>query len=338
MESATGTDVRELTIDREFAGLCPPLKPEELNLLEASLERDGCRDPIVVWANNQDTIIDGHNRYRFCRKFGAAFKTKAVVLEDRNAVRNWIIDNQLARRNVTEEQKAYLRGQRYITEKRAQGGTGANQHKSHEQSVQNDQSANTADMLAAEYKVAPMTIRRDAQYAEAIDTIAKNAGDKAKAAILSGDLNITKKDVMNLSTLSPSVQKKAVQGGVDAVKQATSAIKERHYQTLAMKTVRGEKFSGPADDAAVEYKSLACDALDALALLRKAVLSLDESTLNSGAWINTKAILSAITDMRRQIKDGAPHENCPDCKGPGCGKCKQCGFLNKGAFDKWSKS
>ncbi len=107
-----------------------------------------CRDPIIVWANHEDTILDGHNRYRYCRRFDTSFKTKAIVLADRNACRNWIIENQLGRRNVTEEQKAYLRGQRYITEKRVHG---TNQHAMEGRSGNDYHSSKTADALAEEY-------------------------------------------------------------------------------------------------------------------------------------------------------------------------------------------
>lgn len=207
---AATASVHELTVDKEFAGLCPALKPEELSLLEASLERDGCRDPIIVWANHEDTIIDGHNRYRYCKRFGVSFKTKALVLEDRNAVRNWIIDNQLARRNVTEEQKAYLRGQRYITEKRVEGD---NQHTMPERVGHNVPPKRTSEVLAEEYKVDEKTIRRDAKYAEAVDAIAKNAGQAAKQSILSGELKATKQEVVQLAALPKEEQKAAIESG-----------------------------------------------------------------------------------------------------------------------------
>ena len=48
----------------------------------------------------------------------------------------WICKNQLGRRNLTEEQKSYLRGKQYEAEKMAQGGTGANQY-TKEQTGQN---------------------------------------------------------------------------------------------------------------------------------------------------------------------------------------------------------
>jgi hypothetical protein len=56
-------------------------------------------------------------------------------------------NNQLGRRNVTPEIAAALRGIYYLSMKKGQGGTGANQHK---QKDQNDTSADTAEQVAKE--------------------------------------------------------------------------------------------------------------------------------------------------------------------------------------------
>lgn len=113
----------ELTIDKQFAGLCPALTAEEGDLLESSLVDEGCNEPITVWANHDSIILDGHNRYRICRRENLPFKTRAIRLETRADAVNWIIARQLGRRNLTDEQKAYLRGQRYNSEKHRTAGT-----------------------------------------------------------------------------------------------------------------------------------------------------------------------------------------------------------------------
>ena len=171
----------ELTIDPEFEGLCPALTPEEFNLLEQSIIDEGCRDPIVVWANHADTILDGHNRYQICTRWDKPFKTKALKLATRDDSVNWIIANQLGRRNLTESQKSYLRGKRYQAEKKAHGDRGP------EKTAQNGQSfSGTAERLGEEYSVSKNTIRRDAEFADAVDKIEKTSGPEAKAAVLSG--------------------------------------------------------------------------------------------------------------------------------------------------------
>jgi hypothetical protein len=61
-----------------------------------------------------------------------------------------------------------LRGRIYNRTKKQAGGTGANQHT--EQTGQNGQSA-TATKLAADYGVDERTIRRDGQFARAVETV-----------------------------------------------------------------------------------------------------------------------------------------------------------------------
>jgi hypothetical protein len=75
---------------------------------------------------------------------------------------NWVIANQLGRRNLTPEQKSYLRGKRYQVEKKAKGRPDG-------KLPQNE--GETAERLATEYGVSPATIARDAEFAEATDTL-----------------------------------------------------------------------------------------------------------------------------------------------------------------------
>ena len=154
-------------VDAEFKALIPPLSHEEHSQLEANILAEGCRDALVVW---NTLLLDGHNRFAICQKHSLPFAATSLELPDRQAALNWIINNQLGRRNLHPDQASYLRGKRYNAEKQAQGGTGANQHV---QSSQNDNSAKTHERLAEEYKVSPATITRDGNYAAAVDTLQK---------------------------------------------------------------------------------------------------------------------------------------------------------------------
>lgn len=154
-----------IIIDPQLRELIPPLRDEERQALEENIRRDGCRDPLVVWRGH-DILLDGHHRYEICQRHGIDFAVTEVDLPDREAAADWIDANQLGRRNLTPDQAALLRGRRYNRLKRTQGGTGANQHK---QSAQNAHSAKTASRLAQQHGVDPATIRRDGQFAKAVD-------------------------------------------------------------------------------------------------------------------------------------------------------------------------
>ena len=198
-----------LTIDREFADLCGQQTPEELNLLEQSLIDHGCIDPIILWANHDDTILDGHTRYRFCGDNKIPFKTKSLSFKTREDARNWIIDNQLCRRNLSEERKAYLRGKRYNAEKKDDSSRPGNQNAKRD--GQNVHRESTASKLAAQFDVDEKTIRRDAKFSEAVDTIETNVGKQAKDEILSGRSGLSKKEVVAIASEPAERQAEAVE-------------------------------------------------------------------------------------------------------------------------------
>jgi hypothetical protein len=97
--------MEELDIDRAFESLCPELTTNECALLEQSILDDGCREPITTM---KGVILDGHNRYKICRKHKRPYKTKAINLPSREAAIAWVLVNQLGRRNLDASQRAML--------------------------------------------------------------------------------------------------------------------------------------------------------------------------------------------------------------------------------------
>ena len=87
----------EIIIDPEFESLIPPLSKEEFDQLEENIKQDGIRDTLQTW---KGILIDGHNRYKIATEWGLTYWTEEITLPDREAVRAWIIHNQLGRRNI----------------------------------------------------------------------------------------------------------------------------------------------------------------------------------------------------------------------------------------------
>jgi hypothetical protein len=116
-----------LAIDQEIRALIPPPSAEEKAGLEQQLLSDGCMDALTVWVE-QRTLLDGHTRLELCQRHGLSYRTVEISLPDREAAIAWVLMRQGGRQNLTPEGRNYLRGQRYLREKRRPGGTGANQH------------------------------------------------------------------------------------------------------------------------------------------------------------------------------------------------------------------
>jgi hypothetical protein len=191
-------------VDSEFAALIPPLSKEELQRLELSLLKEGCRDPLIVW-KEEGILLDGHNRLNLCKKHDTPFRTHEVSLPSRDAARSYVVELQLGRRNLNPEAASYLRGKRYEGEKQPLGGD-----RTSEGAVDQNDRLDTAKRLAQEYKVGEATIRRDAKFVRAVDGIVENCGNDAKHLILSRDSGLRRGQVLKIATMSPKEQEKII--------------------------------------------------------------------------------------------------------------------------------
>ncbi len=217
-----------IQIDEELKSYIPPLKPDELTGLEASIRKEHVRDKLIVWQNEEGKfiLVDGHNRFHILQKlheegFKISFQTDIIVFPAREAVKDWMINNQLSRRNLTSEQTSYLRGLRYNREKSRHGGSrkGASpqnedlprpspipEANSNQESNPQNEDLKTSSRLASEFKVAKATIERDGQYAMGLEKIGL-ANPELKRSILSGDIKLGKTIIQHLSKYNGSKKK-----------------------------------------------------------------------------------------------------------------------------------
>ena len=177
-----------MEIDNEFRNYIRHLSNEEFEKLEASILSEGIRDPLVVW---QGILLDGYHRYKIAQEHGLEFKTVEVELPDRDAAKEWILVNQLGRRNLTEQEASYYRGKLYSARKQSHGGD-------RKSSCQNVNLIGTAEELGSQYGVSERTIIRDEQFSKAVDKVADEIGAEARNAILSGQAKVPKESVEQL--------------------------------------------------------------------------------------------------------------------------------------------
>lgn len=225
----------QLEVRPEFRDKIPPLSADEYFRLESNILEDGeVREPIVVWGN---IIIDGHNRWKIIQAHPEIpFKTKQMNFSCEWDAIAWMCRNQLGRRNLTDEQRSYLRGRQYEAEKMSQGGTGANQYVN-TQTGQNVQSApktrreqqdGTAGRIGKENGVDGRTIRRDADFANGLDA-AEAASPGIKEAILSGEVKAPKSVIARIR----SIPKEERSAAVEAIKRGdtTTATPKKSKST-----------------------------------------------------------------------------------------------------------
>jgi len=241
-----------ITILPEFESLIPPLLPDEYNQLEANILKEGCREPLLIWQTTQgvldqsadDTslfvLIDGHNRFSICQRHGLEFKLSLREFDDKEAVRDFMIDNQLGRRNLTAEQMSYLRGQKYLVLKKKQGRPLFTD--SADQTTKKSKVAvkRTDEKLADQFNVSPKTIRLDADFAKGADRMS----DTLKKEVLSRKSKIRKSDVVKLGTLE-NLNKR-----IETVEELTAVLHSAPEQTPPAEKVSA---SSTPDGALTHY-------------------------------------------------------------------------------------
>ena len=200
MQSMLDEVKANITVLPELKSLIPSLQDSEFKQLEANIRKDGCREPLLIWQTTQEIIdysdsnqpvnvlVDGHNRFSICRENNIDFKIILREFPNLQAVRDFMIDNQLGRRNLTPEQTSYLRGLKYRNERQAAGRPMHNENKGEQEKLEIEKSQRTQDRLAKEFNVSPRTIHRDREYSEGIDKLTPDL----KQEVLKGKQKVSK--------------------------------------------------------------------------------------------------------------------------------------------------
>jgi len=94
-----------IQIKDEFKKLIPALTAEEFKQLEQNCLDEGIREKIITW---NGFIIDGHNRYEIATRWNLEYETEAKRFKDENEVKEWMINNQFGRRNLSNYQRSVL--------------------------------------------------------------------------------------------------------------------------------------------------------------------------------------------------------------------------------------
>jgi transcriptional regulator with XRE-family HTH domain len=206
-----------ITINDELRTYVDPLTPAEYEALERSLLTEGCREALILW---RDVLIDGHNRHAICTLHGIPFRTvqndKFDSLED---VKLWMIDNQLARRSVTDFQRGLM-----ALRKKEIMAARVVQKTDDELETEGDQSApfappwNTREEVARAARVSANTISQ-------IERIQKAAAPELVEAVRSGTISIS--SAANVASLPREAQVALVAGGRKELQQAARQVREQ---------------------------------------------------------------------------------------------------------------
>jgi hypothetical protein len=227
---AQGTELN-ITINDELRTYVDPLTPAEYEALERSLLTEGCREALILW---RDVLIDGHNRHAICTLHGIPFRTvqndKFESIED---VKLWMIDNQLARRSVTDFQRGLM-----ALRKKEIMAARVVQKNDDELQTEADQAAatftppwNTREEVARAARVSANTISQ-------IERIQKAAAPELVEAVRSGTISIS--SAANVASLPHEAQVAAAAGGRKELQQAARQVREQKAAARPKKEIVNE--------------------------------------------------------------------------------------------------
>lgn len=263
-----------LKIDPEFRDKIPALTDAEFDQLKENILADGeVYEPIVTW---NDTIIDGHNRWKIIcenwEKLKDKFRTKPMEFADKWEAFEWMYRKQLGRRNLSDEQKKYMIGKMYEARKQSAGNktsarnadgtfqSGQNVHNG-ESLSKREVKDGTAGEIGKEIGVDGRTVRRAEKFAKGVDAIREEFPETADR-ILKGGSGITKEFVASIPAM-PDEQKieaiEAVKSGPEAVaKFKKNATMEECNATPIVHTSEydAEDFKDQVGGFSAEFDSL----------------------------------------------------------------------------------
>lgn len=214
-----------LKIDPEFRDKIPPLTDAEFEGLKSDILRDGyVRDPLVVW-DEENTLLDGHNRWRvICEnwdKLHGEYTVDRRSFPDRWACIAWICANQLHKRNITEIQRMKLLQEEHDARKKSIGAPTGNQNAKKQSgeihqinSAKNPKANQIRAELADEHRVTESEVRTAVEVGRGIDRAAE-VDPEFKREVLSGEVKARKGDLANIRKLDTE---KEISEAIEAIR------------------------------------------------------------------------------------------------------------------------
>ena len=178
--------LHELIIDKEIASVFPPRTSKDEETLIMQLRTEGCRDDLITW---HGIIIDGHTRYRVCHEYNIPFSYREMSFPSKERAKLWMIENQVARRNLSVFQRCVIalpfeRAYKEEAEKRRREKI-SEYRKTGEMPQNSAVSKETRDALADLVGTSHDTIDK-------VKYILKNGSDELKEEVSRGNISIHK--------------------------------------------------------------------------------------------------------------------------------------------------
>lgn len=199
----------DIIVDPRFRDKIPKPSAEEYRQLEENILSDGeIRDPLILW-RGYNILIDGHNRWKIYQAHSDVLPfpgVRELPFEDENAAVDWMLMNQLGRRNLNEMQITALRGQLYKTMKKAvgapQGNKNAEKQCTQNGNIESDEPRRVSEQMANRLGIGKNTVIRSEHFLDGLDA-AEAVVPGFKDEVLSGQTKARQADIAELRKAEP---------------------------------------------------------------------------------------------------------------------------------------
>jgi hypothetical protein len=234
-------EFKDICIDKEFEELLPKLTVDEFENLEQSILRNGVLDPLKLWEEPETgklILIDGHNRYEIIKKNKLKFDIwngfiiiHESNLSDRESVKEWMLEQQLGRRNLTELER-YEIVQRFkdiiankAKENQSLGGKG----------LQKIAKVNTRKVLADRVGVSEETYRK-------LDKIAQSCNEEVKQKLKDKKVSVDKaykmvQEPKKEMSVTPMQKIEKVDSRIDEIEREISSLNTEKLALVRKRTM-----------------------------------------------------------------------------------------------------
>jgi len=273
----------KIIISLKLKNFITPLSKEERTQIEKNILQEGCRDALIVWEKGKELIlVDGHHRLEICQKHSLPYSLNKKSFKNIDEVHDWMIDNQLGRRNLTTDQLSYFRGLKYLSMKKKKGGY-------QNVELKGQSGPSTSEILADEFKTSESTIKRDAKFAIGLNTVAKS-NPELKQKILNGEAKVKKSDVQFIGQARGEVKIKNEADLYNKAKNIRSQILEVEDSVKQME----EKYVDMALEIIQESEPLFIDKGDRLNKIKGMIISAMNRTIK-------EKDIEAIQELKKLI-------------------------------------
>ncbi|BDD01867.1 ParB/RepB/Spo0J family partition protein [Persicobacter psychrovividus] len=187
----TSFDDPLIKVQPELKALIPALTKNEYQKLTESVQKEGVREPVLVWQDPDGGfyyIVDGHNRWRVAGALKLMeIPYRVLQFADLEAVKEYMVDLQMGKRNLVKWQVSYFRGMKYERLKGNHGG---------DRSAQ--EGGRLAENLGASFGVSAMTIQRDAKFYRGVQALPEDV----KARFLDRKISAKKAEIEKIGAFN----------------------------------------------------------------------------------------------------------------------------------------